>query len=308
MPMKYSLLLIVIFFAACKQPPAKKASETKKTKSTQVKTSGYRQAVLREYQTFLGGLDTTKMGSPTLAAKKYVALFANRDQPTRDTAYFLIYQTFFYHLIDAIDESRGKQTLSFDSLIVNTTDGDTLPQPKLSAALVAYGRELKENGFYIYMSEGDTYIGWDYDFDIKWFSPYLSTTLQQYLVQFNKEEKEGFQEDAGLTISPVQLASRTVWWENFAAKHPGTIIARSAKANWQAYLATLLQGMDNTPVMQDENGDISAYYKEALTYLQSTSPSSQTCKLTSAYFGLLLKKEKARADALLKDYKNKKLI
>lgn len=207
-----------------------------------------------------------------------------------------------------IDESRSKQTLAFDSLIMDTTQVDTLPQSKLSAALVAYGKGLRENCFYIYMSEGETYLGRDYDFDVKWFSPYLSPALQQYLVQFSKEEKEGFQEDAGLTISSIQLARRTVWWENFSVKYPNAIIASSAKGNWRAYLATLLEGMDNTPVIEDEKGTVSNYYKEALASLQIKSPSSKTYKLASAYFGLLLKNDQAQADALLKDYKSKKLI
>jgi hypothetical protein len=45
----------------------------------------------------------------------------------------LIYKKFFSRLIDAIDEARHKQTLTFDSLILNTAEVDTLPRPKLSA-------------------------------------------------------------------------------------------------------------------------------------------------------------------------------
>jgi hypothetical protein len=56
-------------------------------------------------------------------------LFGKQDQPTRDTAYFLIYKKFFSRLIDAIDEARHKQTLTFDSLILNTAEVDTLPRP-----------------------------------------------------------------------------------------------------------------------------------------------------------------------------------
>ncbi|RWY50030.1 hypothetical protein [Mucilaginibacter gilvus] len=68
--MKYLLLLVAVCLAACKQPAPKKTDKAKKARSTQIRISNYGQAVLKDYQKFLSGLGSNKMGSSTLAAKK----------------------------------------------------------------------------------------------------------------------------------------------------------------------------------------------------------------------------------------------
>ena len=158
------------------------------------------------------------------------------------------------------------------------------------------------------MTEGDTYIGQDLDFLEKWFSPIVSPVMKEYIARLNKDDKEGFQEDAGLTISTVQLASRTVWWEQFAAKYPDAITASLATNYWKGYLGTLLEGMDNTPVMDYENKTISDDYKTAYTYIQNKYPGTKTNNIIAPYFKLLLQKNKQKADDLIKQYQVKKII
>ncbi|WP_143822243.1 hypothetical protein [Mucilaginibacter pedocola] len=307
--MKYLFLFIFLCFVACKQPAQTKTNIKLSSKAIAPKHSGYGQTVLNNYQKFIAGLDVTDMASATIAAKKYTELFKGENQATRDTAYFLIADNFINKLNVVVDSLNYVNGMSADSLLADTSQIDTVPTPKLSASLLSYGKRLRENGFYVYISEGDSYIGRDYEFSIKWFAPLLSPVLRQYITQLNKDEKEGFQEDAGLTISPGQLVDRTVWWEKFAMQHPHSLIYKAAEENRAAYLSTLLIGMDNTRAADDyETGGLTDYFKEAWAYLQQHYANSQTNKLASTYFRLLQNRQKVKADALLKEYEKKKLI
>nr|WP_294943317.1 hypothetical protein [uncultured Mucilaginibacter sp.] len=304
--LKYVLLFCALSLAACQYPSTKKPVDLKRAAVPAKQSLPYGQAILNKYSSYLNGLDTTKMESAVLGAKKYAQWFATKDEATRDSAY-LLFDGFFAKLNNGLDQ-LDHQDLHLDSLVVAIPGNDTVAKPRLSAKLSAYAYKLKENGFYVYMSEGDTYIGRDYDFVAKWFYPYVSAVLKEYLAQLNKEEKEGFQEDAGLTISPVQLADRAIWWEKFTFEHPGAIISGAAKANWSAYMGTLLNGMDNTPIMDYDPAKLSDYYSEAYTYLEKSFPASQTNKLVNPYFKLLLKNDRKQADVLLKTYEQKQLI
>ena len=128
--------------------------------------------------------------------------------------------------------------------------------------------------------------------------------MKTYLVQQNKEDKEGFSEDAGLMITPKQLAQRVVWWEDFFLNNPYSLISPRAKANWIMYLDVLLSGMDNSPVVEYTDNTISTDYQTAYEYMQRSHPLSESNKFVAPYYKLLLKKDKNGAERLLKQYRN----
>jgi hypothetical protein len=82
------------------------------------------------------------------------------------------------------------------------------------------------------------------------------------------------------------------------------------KANefWKSYLGTLLKGMDNSPVLRDDQKTIDDYYKTAYSYLQNAFPSTQTNKIINPYFKLFSQKNYAKASNLLKIYQKQGII
>ena len=192
--------------------------------------------------------------------------------------------------------------MKYDSLLY--MGGNNLSKPTGRVGL--FGQKLKDNGLMIYMTEGDYYIGQDLDFVAKWFYGDVSSASRTYLAQLNKENKQGFQEDAGLTIDNQTLVDRTIWWEKFVAAHSNSILTYRAKKSWCLYLGTLMTGMDNTPV-KDVNG-IDDYYKSAYTYLQNKYSNSQTNKYVKPYFKLLLQKNNNEADKLIETYRKAGVI
>ncbi|MGN6179526.1 MAG: hypothetical protein ACTHNW_10120 [Mucilaginibacter sp.] len=266
-------------------------------------TGNYDTAALNEYRSYLKSLDTLHPASTTTAAKKYAELFKSSEQNTRDSA-FSVFKD-FYNKIDQVLDNNRDITISYDSLI--TDSGGHLPA--LSTHLKTYAQTLKDNGFKVYLSEGNPYIGQDLDFEAKWFYPYLSQPLKEFLTQLNNENKEGFSQDGGLMINPEQLADRTVWWENFAKKYPQTIVGRPALENWRSYLGTLMVGMDNSPVTEPGHPkNLNPYYQAVYSRIMNNYSTTQTAKLIGPYFKLLINKKPAAAKKLVKDYESKKLI
>jgi hypothetical protein len=263
----------------------------------------YDTAALSEYRSYLKSLDTLHPASTTTAAEKYAELFKNTNQSTRDSA-FSVFKD-FYNKIDQILDNNRDVTISYDSLITDSAGH----LPALSPHLMTYAQTLKDNGFKVYLSGGDPYIGQDLDFEAKWFYAYLSQPLKEFLTQLNREDKEGFSADGGLIISPEQLADRTVWWENFAKKYPQTIVGRPALENWHSYLGTMMVGMDNSPVTEPGHPEnLSPYYQAAYSRIMNNYSTTQTAKLIGPYFKLLTEKHAAEAKKLVKDYEAEKLI
>jgi hypothetical protein len=256
------------------------------------------------YRSFLLTLDTNKMESSTKAAVEFTNLFKGQPANICDRAYFL-FDKYDEKLCENIDKNHFKDTsIIYDSLLT----GSLKTHYQLSDKLKRYAQKLKDNGFKVYTSEGVTYIGRDLDLVAKWFYKYVSPVMKEYLIQLNKEDKEGFAEDAGLTISPRQFVDRTVWWEKFTVKYPGSIVYNEAEKNWKEYLGTLLYGMENSPVITYSEKSIHNYYKDAYTYLNYSYPSTKTNKIVNPYFKLLLQENADEANRLLKQYRKNQII
>jgi len=307
---KYFLVVFTgcLLMFSCKHSDKKsKISITNTNKSITnqnlVYKGNYNDQLLKQYALFLSELDCSRMENSVVAVKKYIELFADQNQDTCDSAFLIFNSKYYYKLTECLDSLHNKDTIiKYDSLVTDSNHHYNKLSPKLSL----YAERLKDYGFLVYMSEGDTYIGEDLDFIAKWFYGDVSPQLKEYLSKLNIESKEGFSEDAGLTISPYQLADRAVWWENFAAKYPNSIVTNDAKNSWKNYLATLMEGMDNTPVIDD--AILSSYYKTAYSYLQSKYPLTKTNKLINPYFKLQLQNKHKKADELVKNYIKRGLI
>jgi hypothetical protein len=308
----YIVFIVLIVISSCKHAVTSNTKSIKNNNNNDTITAfkkstfkaTFNDALLARYSSYLITLDTTDWESSTIAARKYTTLFLDADLNTRDSA-FIIFNKFYAKLDNSLSDLHDKDTtINYDSLITDQNHRVL----NLSAKLVLYHEKLTNNGFKVYMSEGDTYIGEDLDFIAKWFYSYVSAPVKQSLIQLNKEDKEGFEEDAGLTIGPKQLVDRAVWWEKFAEEYPNTIITNEAQNIWQNYTGTLMEGMDNSPVIETGGTTLDVYYKTAYKYLQSSYPDAKTNSIVNPFFKLMLNKQTKKADALLKEYQRKGII
>jgi hypothetical protein len=179
---------------------------------------------------------------------------------------------------------------------------------KKTALADAYINTLRENGFTIDMTEGNTYIKQDRRFLSKYFYPHVSATMKEYLVQVNKENEEGFIEDAGLQITPTVLGKRILFWESFLKNHPAFTFNNNIRENQRGYTTFLLEGFDNSPVIDNNTKKISADYKAAFDNILTTAPQSKLAGLVRPYYDALRKNDSKTAKSLLLKYKKEGII
>ncbi|QHL88100.1 hypothetical protein GU926_11920 [Nibribacter ruber] len=252
--------------------------------------------LLVEYEQFLAQLDSGKVENVSVAAAKFDALFKGQPTALADSGYVL-FDRFYLRTDNTLNEKHD--FVRFDSLLINHSLSQSLKQSK---EIKAYEMLLKSNGFQLAMSEGMTYLQQDRDFITKHFYPYTGPALKEYLTQLNKENKEGFQEDGGLSISPTQLADRVIWWESFIKRNPGFVLLQEADEERRGYLGTLLNGMDNSPVLSFDNHRLDDYYATAYKHLENKAPSSDANKLVKPVYQALLKNDTAQANSLVRKY------
>jgi hypothetical protein len=303
-------ILILMLLWSCNQTNGKKQPTdndlvdtlTNLNKPEQVENSDPK---LIAYKNYVLQLDSFDAESSNKAANKLKEIFAGQSTELCDSA-FVIFNELYESLDRNLNEKHQNDTTNYDPLVVIYDKGT---EPIIAQKLKDYNRKLKKNGFEVAMDEGITFIKQDRDFISANFYSLVSSSMKMYLIQLNKENKEGFTSDGGLIISTTQLAERIIWFENFKKSNSKFIFRNKIKEIETDYLSLLLIGTDNTPLYDYyETKKLSKNYAEAYQLLVSKYPNSQTTKLVKPYFLALKQNQTAKAEDLLKLYKAQKII
>ncbi|MFB9863107.1 hypothetical protein [Rufibacter immobilis] len=297
----FSLFLLLV---ACQEKPVSQEAEAPITEQAAPVQQKLHNPLLTEYEQFLKSLDSSRVENMSIAAEKYKGLFKGQPTSVADSGYVL-FEEFYLRTSNALNDAHYEDSIDYSSLVIIPTKATPENLPK---KLKEYRNTLATNGFQVAMTEGFTYLQQDRDFVVKHFYPFISPVLKEFLVQVNKENKDGFQEDAGLTIGPTQLADRVIWWGNFTKKHPDFILLKHAEAEKKAYLNTLFEGMDNSPVLSHGTNKLDPYYAEAYQYLNKKAPASKANNLVKPFYVALQKGDTAKANTLLTRYKLDRII
>lgn len=298
---KLILCCAATVFLSCNNKSSK--SESTETDSTflaidsiQLKTE---QPEIVNYRSYIHTLDSSKVESATLAVNKFKQDFNGKSSDLCDLAYIELQQ-----LLDTI-ELRLNEKLDTDT----TNYIPLFENGKLPAKLQKAKKELEKNGFMYASSEGITYITQNRGFVISNLQSYFTKTMQTYLIQIDKENKEGFMEDAGIVITPQQYVDRVIWHEKFIADNPDFVLVKNCKAYKKAYLTYLLTGIDNTSLYDyEDETKLSTYFQQAYNYALKTYPESETASIIQPYMQAIEQKQKTVVEQLLKKYTIKGLI
>jgi hypothetical protein len=165
---------------------------------------------------------------------------------------------------------------------------------------------LKGKGILVKYSEGTVYLTQDLDYVNAAFSNCLTAPMQKYVDQSAKEDREGFSEDAGLSIPLKDLGDRLLFWENFLHENPDFALKDGAQSQYKYYLFWFLNGMDNTPAFDYSTKKLDPEFKAAFEYLKDEHGETATGKIAAKYYELLAETDFAtneRADMFLTTYK-----
>src|SRR5262249_55242904 len=120
--------------------------------------------------------------------------------------------------------------------------------------------------------------------------------------QRGAEVDHGFSEDAGLTIEWPEVRQRLRFWEDFLAKNPKFPYATSIRWYVDVYAGTLLTGMDNSHIT-DENNKLRDEVKAVYRRFLAEDRASPRYELVKEYFAAIEKNGFVvgdQADAVLK--------
>lgn len=293
-------LLVIGVIASCKSKPSQE-STTDSTKTVITKsTVTYKGPLFAEYAGFVKKLDDKMPENATIAAKKYVELFKGKDTATCDTA-FLIFNKFYKQMSEALEDVNEKDDIDLEKYFAYTNSPKNIPQK-----VTTYVANLKANGFDLAESEGTMYITQDWDFAAKYFYDLVSPSMKSFLQEINIENKQVYQEDAGIIVGADTLVDRAVWWERFAKTHTGFIWKSEVSATKKEYLNVLLRGMDNTPVF--EANTLDSFFEKTYNYMSTKYSDTETWKLAKPVYDLLRQGKKADADKLTEQYSKRGLL
>jgi hypothetical protein len=289
------VLLLAAILSGCgpqKKDPVKEAPQKAAHAANNAPLFHYGNPVLLQYDRYLAALDTQLVEMGSQAIDTFQLLFKNQPAAVCDTAFYIFDQ---YHSILCNYLETHMEQDSIDYMDFISLDDNNKPKA-LSKKHKAKKRALEKNGFYLDSEEGMVFITRDRHYIAQHFGKYVSAPMKQYLVQLGKEQKEGFEADAGLMIEPAVLVDRTVWWENFSKANPNFLYAKEAAYNRRITLYALILGMDNTSVrafVSDtlSQDSLSAYFNTAWKYAQEKHPQSATSAIVTPFYNAWMKRD-----------------
>lgn len=255
----------------------------------------YENPKITELKAFVEQLDSSDMTSAVKATEKYKEIFTGQPALLCDSG-FVVFQALYDSLEQNLNVKHQNDTTNYEPLLYN--DQASVPQ-----SLKDYKKNLQLNGFKISASEGVTYIEQDRNFIARNFYALVTPAMKNYLMELQKENKEGFAIGGAISISPRQLVDRTVWYEKFMTENPDFVFKDNCKNFQKAYLTYLVSGYENTRLYSDEDTkELSDFYVNAYNYLVSKFPDTQIAQLVVPYYDALKLKQSEKARALHKDF------
>ena len=255
----------------------------------------YENPKITEFKAFVAGLDSADAASATKAMDKYKEIFTGQPALLCDTG-FVVFQALYDSLEQNLSTKHQNDTTNYEPLLYND-------QASVPTSLKEYRKNLQLNGFKISASEGVTYIEQDRNFIARNFYTLVTPAMKSYLVELQKENKEGFAIDGAISISPRQLVDRTVWYEKFITENPDFVFKDNCKNYQKAYLTYLVSGYENTPLYaNEETKELSDFYVNAYNYLISKFPDTQVAQTIDPYYEALKLKQTDKALAMHKDF------
>ena len=170
-----------------------------------------------------------------------------------------------------------------------SANGETLTEPQLKKRFSLMNAEEKfiiKHQAALFLSpyklaQGDVEIQQSPNYRVAIFAPTLPKA-DQYFLKMQAEQQiamgGALTQDATLTVPFTQLADWIIVWENYLQTHPNSYFAQTAKKNVVDYQKFLFLGLENTPVIEFHDQDVSltANVQQAMNKLAHTQSNSAT--------------------------------
>lgn len=228
---------------------------------------------LTQLSTFLKGLDLKEMESGGKAWAYVRSNFGNAKGTLADAAFILlenflhrleVENEYFYGMLEKVSWTDEDQTAVYSG----NFDTGKYPQTQ----------RVAQNGFRLQAAEGSIFAAEDWRELEKFFAPLVTPPMKSYLGQVRAEQDEAAFDDGGIVITLEKLTDRAVFWEKFNRDHRYFVLSDETRLSQDWTLEALMNGANNTPVFDYENGLLSEDFKKAWDYAQRQYPDTEVGK------------------------------
>ena len=171
----------------------------------------------------------------------------------------------------------------------------------------SFKKSLEICGMELATSEGTFYVDETYYYLYKLFKNKVSPQLDEFLSMRSMELRQGYSDDAVLTISYDELYDRIINWEDFQIKNPDFFLKQEVEDNLKLYLSTMLTGIDNTPVFDYDTQILLPEIKNIYEKVIAKNDNRKSTEIITKYYNLLKEKEFKQNDDIDRFMKENKL-
>lgn len=264
--------------------------------SVEIKNEVISTASVDDYRFFLDMQNQSELNSISKGLIYYKKMLTKLTQPEKDAA-FINFREFYSNVINKYNSEFYNNTRLRKKLELTNSEKDN--------EVNTFKKKLLKNGLVLLHSEGSYYVDEDPNFLLNNFYMHVSVSFKEYLGIRKKELNQGFTEDGGLTIPFKKLGERIHIWEEFISKYPVSPLIEDAKQNYDLYLRTFMNGIDNTPVFDPKSRILRPDVKRAYIIYTEKYSNKESGKLIKKYYNLLAKhkfKRTPEIDTFLKNH------
>lgn len=288
----FLMLTALLLFSACgKSGTSDKNADLKSTSSSlEDAVAGGGPA----FESFLNNLPAGEAASIGKAARYFEEKYANEPANACDAAW-----EDFDKFVDKVVEKVNDSPI-LEKYRTNPQTVKMLVNEKgVNMNFDNYTKELAENGISFHISEGDLYAKKEMQYEWNHFETKVSPEMKVFLKQLTTEDQKTMIEDAGLMISFGEVAERTLFWDDFAAKNPTLKVHKMCENRFRSYLHTLVtEYLDNAPLFDLQQKTLLPEVKAAYLSILQKSPNSRAGKVIADFYNLLKAKNFKKDDAI----------
>ncbi len=139
-----------------------------------------------------------------------------------------------------------------------------------------YAELLKTNGFKADATPENYFIAIDENIISDKVKNIVSPVMKEYLIQLEKERKEYYlNEGQCLMVSPIVIAERIVFWENFLIKNTKFLYTNKINELLKNYKEVLVEGYGLSTVVESETKTMSGDFQYAYEFMAKNHNSTE---------------------------------
>ena len=217
-----------------------------------------------------------KAASPMEVKEELDNIMAETNTQTADELIveYLDYQERFLEKGIANYQDEMNRLQEYFDLETETIDAKDIKEAELKGFFLSFTNA----GFRFIAVEGTLMPIVDYSF-LDGYKTYVSEDISEYGRFMALNSNQPWARDGGIMIPLSDLADRIAMAEMYVSDYPDAVMKEEVIRQYTLYLHAFLVGLDNTPLVSDDEKEVDAGFVKAFYYFMERYPALKTTEL-----------------------------